>query len=32
VAHNQLTASMMQVPQVSRVLVGMAGSSILGRT
>ena len=23
---------MMQVPQVSRVLVGMAGSSILGRT
>jgi len=32
VAHNQLTASLMQVPQVSRVLVSMAGSSILGRT
>jgi len=29
---HQLTASLMQVPQVSRVLFGMAGSSIPGRT
>jgi len=29
---HQLTDSLMQVPKVSRVLGGMAGSSILGRT
>jgi len=29
---HQLTASLMQVPKISRVLSGMTGSSILGRT